>query len=302
MFENGNQEQHQPSLFLTQNLSSQHFKITNSLFIVLFNIISVVFAVIGIFLLFTHDVSTEYTLEYGKECGKNPVCIVHLNITDDIPHPIALMYEIKGLYQNHLHSMRSRNDEQLLGSYVRFEQMLMCKPFRSIDDDPSPNKWILPCGLEGQMFFNDTFEIRGLNPLNGPNFPITGIAPHELNTMYQTGVKWLESKEEYLSDNLNLRFAAWMDTAAFSSFRRIYGITSETGYLKKQILTIVIQNNFDVSKFNGTKSIVLAEKDSYPPSTRKLGIFYMVASCLMLLSTSTLVIINRILPLPSGAH
>lgn len=298
MFENGNQELHPPSLFLSQNLHSQRFEITNSLFIVVFNILSLVFAVIGIFLLFSHDKSTEYTLEYGTACGKKPVCTVQLNITEDISHPVALMYEIKGLYQNHLLSMRSRNDEQLLGHYVRFEQMSMCTPYRSINDDPSPNKWILPCGLEGQMFFNDTFEIHGLNPLNGPDFPITGIAPHDLNTMYQTGEKWLESKEEYLSDHLNLRFAAWMDTAAFSSFRRIYGITSETGSLKKQTLEIVIQNNYDVSLFNGTKSIVLAEKDSYPPSTRSLGIFYIVVSCLMLISTSALVVINRILPRP----
>ena len=78
MLENGNQEQHQPSLFLTQNLSSQNFKITNSLFIVVFNILSLVFAVIGIFLLFSHNSATEFSLEYGESCGKKPLCVVHL--------------------------------------------------------------------------------------------------------------------------------------------------------------------------------------------------------------------------------
>ena len=189
--------------------------------------------------------------------------------------------------------MRSRSDEQLLGQYVRFEQMDSCKPFRSINDDPSPNKWILPCGLEAVIFFNDSFDIDGLRPLNGPDYPETGILPHELNTMYQTGIKWLESNDEYLSNHLALRFSVWMDTPAFPSFRRIWGLTSETGVLEKQILSVTIQNNYDVSLFNGTKSIILASKDNYPSSNSYLGIFYLVAASIMLFSSSLIVIISR---------
>ncbi|OHT07261.1 cell cycle control protein 50B [Tritrichomonas foetus] len=281
------------NLFLTQQLPSQRFEITSSLFIVVFNILSIVFAVFGVILLFSRENATEYTYEYGSKCGSQMTCTITIEITKPLPHPVALMYEISGLYQNHLLSMRSRSDDQLLGQYVRFDEMLECKPYRSIDDDPSPNKWILPCGLEAHTFFNDTFEISGLRPLNGPDYPETGIFPHELNTMYQTGVKWLESRDEYLSDHLNLRFAAWMDTAAFSSFRRIWGITAETGTLQKQNLTIVISNNYNVSSFNGTKSIVLASKDSYPSSSPYLGILYLVFAGIMLFSSSTVVIVKR---------
>lgn len=298
MFENENQRQHQPSLFLLQQLPTHRFEITSRIYIFVFNILSLVFAAVGLFLVFSSENPTKYSIEYSKICENQSICTVHLNLTKNLPLPIAILYEIKGLYQNHLYSMRSRNDDQLLGEYVRFEDMANCKPFRSINDDPSPNKWILPCGLEAVTFFNDTFDIKGLRPLNGPLFSEAGIYPHTLNVMYQTGVKWLESKDEYFTDHLSLRFYSWMETAAFMPFRKVYGITSEKSFSLNTSVQIEIQNNFNVGLFGGSKYLILSTRGSRSSYPSFLGYFYIATAGLMLISTTIAVIVTRNQKLP----
>ena len=282
-----------PSAFLSQTLLSKRFEITSRLFIVVFMTLSLVFAVFGVVLLFAREDGTEFSKDYTDECDVGHQCTIQINVTADLEHPVALMYEISSLYQNHLKSMTSRNDRQLLGEYVRFDQMEDCKPFRSIDDDPSPNKWILPCGLEANIMFNDSFEISGLRPLDASDYPETGIMPRELNLMYQAGIKWLESKEEYMSEQLNLRFANWMDTSAFSRFRRIWGKTAEKGILKSQVIEVVVTSNWDAQAFGGRKSIVLAAERTFPQTARILGVLYIVMSAVMLVSSIIVAIVTR---------
>ncbi|KAH0790769.1 cell cycle control protein [Histomonas meleagridis] len=292
MIREGN-EVRPPSLFLTQQLPSKLFEITVRLFIVILVVFSLLFAIIGVVFLFTNNNEIEFKEEYGSKCGKNSTCEIVIEVTQDIEYPIALLYEIEGFYQNHLKSFRSRNDKQLLGTYVRYDEMVSCKPYRSIDDDPSPNKWLLPCGLQAMTFFNDTFEIKGLLSLDGPGYPEVGISPHNLNNLYQTGQKWLEQLENYYGNQVRYRFSMWMDTAAFPIFRRIWGITTEKGTLTKQNLTIIIQNNFDVSSFGGKKSIVLTSKRSYTTGASNFGILYVSFSGVMLISSIVAAFVNR---------
>lgn len=281
------------SAFLLQTLPSRRLEITNRLFIVVFSTLSLVFAAFGVFLLFSREGGTEFSKDYTDECEIGNQCTVRINISANLNHPIAVMYEISGLYQNHFKSMTSRSDRQLLGEYVRFDEMEACRPYRSVNDDPSPNKWILPCGLEAHMMFNDTFEILGLRPLDAPDYPGTGVVIRDLNTMYQAGIKWLESKEEYTSEQLNLRLSHWMDTAAFSKFRRIWGKTAEKGMLKQQIIELSIMSNWDARVFGGRKAVVIAGERSFSESARLLGVLYLVLSSLMLVSSTAVAILKR---------
>ena len=282
-----------PSAFFLQTLPSRRLEINNRLFIVVFSMLSLVFAAFGAFLLLSREDGTEFSKDYTDECEIGNQCTVKINVSANLNHPIAVMYEISDLYQNHFKSMTSRSDRQLLGEYVRFDQMEACRPYRSVDDDPSPNKWILPCGLEAHAMFNDTFEIVGLRPLDAPDYPETGVVIRDLNTMYQAGIKWLESKEEYTSDQLNLRLSHWMDTAAFPRFRRIWGKTAEKGTLKRQILELSIMNNWDAKAFGGRKSVVIAAQRSFPESARVLGVLYLVVSSMMIVSATGVAIMKR---------
>jgi hypothetical protein len=283
----------QPSPFLTQTLPSKRLEITNRLFIVIFSSLSLAYGVFGVVLVFSREEGTEYSSSYGEECHVGSTCIIKIEISRDMSHPIAVMYELTGFYQNHLRSMTSRSDRQLLGEYVRFDEMSDCSPLRSVDDDPSPNKWILPCGLQANTMFNDTFSIRDFRPLNAPGYPETGVAVNPLNAMYQAGIKWLESKDEYLTDQLNLRFALWMDTAAFSRFRRVWGTTTEVGLVHRDVLEIEVHSNYDVSSFDGEKAVVLASMSTFPRSARLLGTFYLIAAAIMLISSTFVVIMKR---------
>lgn len=290
MFEDVNRNT--ASAFLTQTLPSSRLEITNRLFIVGFSIFSLVFSIFGVVLIFSHEPDSQFCVDYTDECPAGDTCTLRVNITGELAHPIAVMYRISGLYQNHLKSMTSRNDNQLRGEYVRYDQMEACSPYRSWGDDPSPTMWILPCGLEAVTMFNDTFEIDQFR-LHGPDYQETGVVMRELNAMYQTGDKWLEEKEEYTNDQLNLRFASWMDTAAFPKFQRIWGKTLESGAVGTKHLDITIQSNYNASAFGGRKEVIIAGKRSFPKGARLLGTFYIGFGVIMFISAASVVVAKQ---------
>lgn len=277
-------------LFLSQKLPMKRVEMTDRLYIALFAPLGLIFLVGGVVLCSSSEKYREYNIEYSEKCSLGTICKVRVEVSHRMKHPIAVLYELKGFYQNHWYSMRSRSDAQLLGKYVRYDDMKVCEPYRSIDDDPSPYKWILPCGLQAITLFNDTYEIEGLRPLSIPDYPLTGIVPKQLNSMYSTGIKWIEDLEESPRGDVQRRFAYWMDTAAFSTMRRVWGITSEAGWLEPQNLTIIITNNYNSSLFNGNKSVILVSHESFPMYSTYLGILFLFVGILMQLATSFAII------------
>lgn len=269
------------NIFLEQQYPSNQLEITVRNFIVFSVSLGFVFTVLGIIINFSFRNKIEIRAEYGQNCSIGSVCAITIELTNELNYPIALMYELQGFYQNHFLSMRSRNDKQLQGLYVRYDEMASCKPFRSENDDPSPNKWILPCGLQPLTFFNDTFEIKDIGQFDVP-YPEVGIAPHDLNMLYVTGNKWLENMQVISGEQTNYRFARWMDTAAFSTFRRIFGVISNSGVLPKQNLTIYYQNNYNASVFGGKKYIILAEKKNDMLKISHLGVIYISLAMFMI--------------------
>lgn len=286
-------EEPSPGAFASQTLHSKRFEISERVFVVTFSAMSLVFAILGVILQMFPNKPTDFEYMYSSECPVGTGCVVSINVTEDLQHPVAIMYRVRGLWQNHLSIVTSRNDEQLRGSYVGFDEMVSCAPFRAIDDDPSPTQWILPCGLEANVMFNDTYRISGLHELGGPGFQATGVVVRDLHTRYLTGVKWLESDEGYLINELNLRLAVWMDTAAVWGFRRIWGMTTETGTLKSGIWEVKIESNWNSDAFDGDKSVIIAGSRNFPPYANVLGGLYVVASIIMFGSSVIVAICKR---------
>jgi len=274
------EEENEAESFFKQNLKNRRLEVSPRLYIVIFSPMGMACLVIGMVLFFSHDSTIVIRQEYGSKCHLGETCLINISIRHPMEHPIAVMYEISGFFQNHLFMMRSRSDAQLMGEYVRFDDMKICSPYRSINDDPSPNKWILPCGLQAYSFFNDTLDINDLKPLNGPEYQSTGIIAQPLNSMYMTGYKWLEEIIPWPDSHVNQRFSSWMDTAAFSNVRRVWGITSDEGQLSKNI-TITVLSNFDTGSSQTKKYIVLSTKGSHPDSAKFLGIFYLAFGSIM---------------------
>ena len=266
--------------FLQQKLNMSRLVLSPNLYIVLFTIIGLICLVVGTILIFAHDSATEVSFEYGSKCPDGDVCDFTLQITKRMQYPIAVLYELSNFYQNHWNSVSSRNDKQLMGEYVRYDDMKECFPFRSVNDDPSPNQWILPCGLQAVTFFSDTIEIKEFKTLELSDYQTTGIKVKSLNSQYK-GVKWLEESPSWLTANILQRFSLWMDTAAFPNFRRLYGVANEKGYLEPGNITLTVVNSYNVSRFNGKKSVILTTKGSYPSASRDLGIAYVIVGGIM---------------------
>ena len=266
--------------FLQQKLPMKRLVLSPSLYIVVFTPIGLICLVVGTVLLFAHDSAIEVSFEYGSKCPVGNICDFVIPITQRMKYPIAVLYELKNFYQNHWNSVRSRSDKQLMGEYVRYDDMKQCVPFRSVNDDPSPNQWILPCGLQAISFFSDTISVKEFKTLEISEYQTTGIKVKSLNSMYK-GVKWLEESPSWPTANILQRFSLWMDTAAFPNFRRLYGVAPGKGYLEPGNISITINNQYNVSRFKGTKSVILTTKGSYPDSSRYLGIVYLIVGVIM---------------------
>ena len=66
-----------------------------------------------------------------------------------------------------------------------------------------------------------------------------------------------------------------MKVAPFSTFRKLWGVI-ETDVQKGEII-VDIQNNYDVSRWDGTKSIVLSNASAFGGKNTFLGIVFIAA-------------------------
>jgi hypothetical protein len=83
----------------------------------------------------------------------------------------------------------------------------------------------------------------------------------------------------------NEHFIVWMRTAAFSTFPKLYGIVDET-LVANSTITFRIKNNFAVSHFEGTKTLVISNTDWFGGWFSQAPPFFGVSfACLGLIST-----------------
>lgn len=142
----------------------------------------------------------------------------------------------------------------------------------TLDDGEPAN----PCGLVAKSFFNDTFALFDKSSTN--------------ITISDSGIAW-DSDKEYKFKNMegnwqdhqwidvtNEHFIVWMRTAGLPNFRKLYG-RLENG-LKAGDYTMKINNNYDVSSFEGKKSFVLSTTNALGGKNYFLAICYIVVGSL----------------------
>ena len=79
-------------------------------------------------------------------------------------------------------------------------------------------------------------------------------------------------------------FIVWMRPAGLPNFRKLWGRIEDIDLKKGQNISLTVENNFDVRKFDGKKFLILSTVNVFGGKNTFLGISYIVlgAICIVL--------------------
>ena len=208
--------------------------------------------------------------------------------------PVYVYYQLDNFYQNHRRYVKSRSYEQLKGTYLAVSALSDCDPITKNSDIASTLYAVdgttlltgsdpaIPCGLVAKSVFTDDYNLTNSSSVN--------------MTINQVNIAW-ESDKEYKFANINSglpsgktwenvqwhnmtdeQFIVWMRTAGLPNFRKLWGkIESD---LPAGNYTLGINNNYDVSSFEGKKTFVLSTTNALGGKNYFLAICYIVVGSL----------------------
>ena len=176
---------------------------------------------------------------------------------------LFLYYKLTNFYQNVRNFIKSVSYAQLA---CDLEATSSCGEFTTVD-----GKLLYPCGKAALSYFNDSFTITGI-PLDKQ----ASKARHEF-LLYRNFYSFFKNNDQ-ISDYFFRRkdssfitiprpeiedpaFTNWLNFAVLKDFVKFYGTftlpRAEVLKQKKIVLDFEVSNYFDVSSFEGTKSLIL---------------------------------------------
>ncbi len=143
-----------------------------------------------------------------------------------------------------------------------------------------------PCGLVAKSFFNDTYRLCNSTDdttVCSSNSP-TRIYMNDTKIAWESDIEHKfknsgpkDTKDWKLWQWMNLEdehFIVWMRTAGLPNFRKLWARVE--GDLLAGTYIMTIQNNYDVSQFEGKKSFVLSTTNALGGKNYFLAICYIV--------------------------
>ncbi|KAG5292727.1 LEM3/CDC50 family protein [Histoplasma ohiense] len=248
------------------------------------------------------------------------VCSLYFEIPNDIGPSVFLYYRLTNFYQNHRRYVKSLDLDQLKGKALPNSTIngSPCDPLRI---DPETQKAYYPCGLIANSVFNDTFYSPAL----------LGTADNQFYEMTNKGISWSSDKQlfgktEYKPEQIwpppNWRrrypdgytnktpppdlheyeeLQVWMRTAGLPTFSKL-AMRNDKDVMKAGSYRIDIDDNFPVTRFGGTKSIVLSTNTVVGGKNPFMGIAYVVVGGICIILGALFTLAHLVKPRKLGDH
>ncbi|KAB2579579.1 hypothetical protein BFW01_g4816 [Lasiodiplodia theobromae] len=249
------------------------------------------------------------------------ICSIQFEIENEIGPPVLLYYRLTNFYQNHRRYVKSEDPSQLQGTFRSNSSISGsdCDPLK-LD---SNGKAYYPCGLIANSVFNDTFsQLTRLNPASGQsdyyNMTKKGIAwdsdkdlfkktaytndqvspPPNWKTRYPLGY----TEENPIPDiSQDEGFMVWMRTAGLPTFSKL-AMRNDNETMTVARYQIDIQDNFNVTAYGGTKSILISTRTVMGGKNPFLGIAYVVVGGICIVLGTLFTATHLIKPRKLGDH
>ncbi|XP_001942963.2 cell cycle control protein 50A [Acyrthosiphon pisum] len=283
----------------------------------IFFAVAAAFIPIGIGLLYLTNMVQEFTLDYthcksiddpkqrscadiiGSNRNMSCHCSIPFKLEEDFAPNVYMYYGLTNYYQNHRRYVKSRDDFQLLGKLSKTPSS-DCAPY-----DYHNNKPIAPCGAIANSLFSDNLilmyserivpllrtqiawksdkSIKYHNPEHSEGNLKEAFKDFEKPIDWRVNIWELDKENELNNGFENEDLIVWMRTAALPDFRKLYRRIDHSKEFKNGLpkghYKLVIDYNYPVAGFGGTKSLILSNTSFTGGRNLFLGYAYIVVGC-----------------------